>query len=340
MSTLPTPVRTRSDVPVVSPSPVVDLPPGLDDDAMPVGVQLERAPHLGRFGAFVAVIVPFLGLIAAMIWSWDPRFSWLNLYLLIGGYLVSGFGITIGYHRLFTHKAFQAGSVVRAALGIMGCMAVEGKILDWVAIHRQHHQHTDREDDPHSPHLHGRGWKARIRGFLHSHIGWFFGPNVGKDLLDRYVPDLQADPVVKKVSDLFGLWVVLGLLIPAAIGAIVTQTWTGTLLAFVWGGLVRVLLVHHATWSINSVCHIWGRQPFDTHDESRDNAIFGVVFGLGEGWHNTHHAFPTSARQGLEWWQIDVSYYIIKVMGWLGLAKDIKVPSRERIEAKRVRRAA
>jgi stearoyl-CoA desaturase (delta-9 desaturase) len=299
-------------------------------------VPMRPASALSQFSSLVAVIVPFVALITATIVFWDHRFSWLNLGLLLGGYLLTGLGVTIGYHRLFTHKSFKTNRVMTAIWGILGSMAIEGPILHWVSIHRRHHQHTDTPGDPHSPHDHGSGMIAWFKGMYHSHIGWFFEPLPTRDQMDRYVPDLIADPLVRKLDKTFGLWVLLGLLIPGLIGFAATQTWLGALTGFIWGGLVRVFMVHHITWSVNSVCHIWGRQPFNTHDYSRNNLIFGVL-ALGEGWHNNHHAFPASARHGLEWWQFDISYWLIRGMALVGLASDVRLPSAERVAAKRSR---
>jgi stearoyl-CoA desaturase (delta-9 desaturase) len=204
-----------------------------------------------------------------------------------------------------------------------------------VAQHRKHHQNSDDEGDPHSPHSEGEGFFGMLRGLWHAHVGWVFQPDAPD--LDRYVGDLKKDNVVRKVSNLFSLWVVLGLLIPTVLGGLISMSWTGALLGFIWGGLARVFLVHHVTWSINSVCHLWGSRDFESHDESRNNVIFGIL-GLGEGWHNNHHAFPTSARHGLKWWQFDFSYLFIRGMEMLGLATKVRVPARQQIEAKRRKR--
>ena len=173
-----------------------------------------------------------------------------------------------------------------------------------------------------------------MRGLLHAHFGWFFSKAPTQDFMRRYVPDLQADRLVASISRLFPFWAALGLLIPAGVGYLVTESWVGAFMGLVWGGLLRVLLVHHITWSVNSVCHLWGQRPFNTHDESRNNPVFGVL-ALGEGWHNNHHAFPASAKQGLEWWQIDVSFLIIRLLWVFGLVREIRVPPPERIASKR-----
>jgi stearoyl-CoA desaturase (delta-9 desaturase) len=281
----------------------------------------------------LAVTIPFAGLIVAIVLLWGIAFNWLYLALLVGMYLATGFGITVGYHRLFTHRSFKTSRTVEAILAALGSMAVEGPVIQWAAVHRSHHQHSDEHDDPHSPHLHGSGLWSIIRGFWHAHMGWLFQPDPRG--LARYVADLRKDRLIRWMSRLFPVWVLLGLLFPAALCGLITGTWTGALLGFLWGGLVRIFLVHHVTWSINSVCHIWGTRPFRSHDESRNNFIFGLL-GFGEGWHNNHHAFPASARHGLRWWEIDMSYMIIRGMAMLHLASDVRVPSRERLAAKRI----
>ena len=279
-----------------------------------------------------AVTIPFAGLVLAVALLWGVAFNWIYLALLAGMYFASAAGVSIGYHRYFTHRSFETPRPVAAILAVFGSMAVEGPVLQWVAVHRRHHQHSDDHDDPHSPHTHGGGLRSVLRGFWHAHVGWMFQPHPRG--LARYVKDLRQQRLVRWVSRLFPLWVLLGLLIPAVLGGVFTGTWTGAALGFLWGGLVRIFLVHHVTWSINSVCHIWGTRPFRSHDESRNNPIFGML-ALGEGWHNNHHAFPTSARHGLRWWQLDLSYLIICLMARVGLARDVRVPSPERIAAKR-----
>lgn len=279
-----------------------------------------------------AVVIPFVGLLTAIVLLWGVAFDWVYLALFAGMYLATAIGITVGYHRLFTHCSFKTPKPVAAVLAVMGSMAVEGPVLEWVAIHRRHHQHSDHEEDPHSPHGHGGGVLNTLRGMWHAHVGWML--RLHPRGLARYNGDLRKNKMIRRISSLFPLWVVLGLLMPAVLGGLLTMSWLGVLLGFIWGGLVRVFMVHHVTWSINSVCHIWGAQPFRCNDQSRNNPVFGV-FALGEGWHNNHHAFPTSARHGLRWWELDVSYLIILAMSKVGLAWDVKVPTPERIRAKR-----
>ncbi|MBX3358226.1 MAG: fatty acid desaturase [Phycisphaeraceae bacterium] len=281
----------------------------------------------------IVVVLPFAGLVAAIIMLWGVAFSWVYLGLLVGMYLATGLGITIGFHRYFTHKSFDAPKPVAFVLGALGSMAVQGPILEWVSVHRSHHQHSDEFDDPHSPHTHGDTVAGILRGAWHSHIGWLF--TATPKGLDRYVVDLSKDAMIRRMSAAFPLLAVLGLAIPAVLGGLLTMSWMGVLLGLIWGGLVRVFFVHHVTWSVNSVCHIWGTQPFRSHDESRNNPIIGVL-AMGEGWHNNHHAFPTSARHGLRWWEFDLSYVIIRAMALFGLASNIRVPTPDRLAAKRV----
>jgi stearoyl-CoA desaturase (delta-9 desaturase) len=278
-----------------------------------------------RVANLVGVIGPFLGLLTAGVLLWGRGLSWVDLGLLLGMYVLTGLGITVGYHRLFTHGAFETNAVVKFILAALGSMAVEGPLLEWVAQHRRHHQHSDTPEDPHTPHHQGRGFLGLLRGLWHAHLGWAFKAQPVN--LSRYVKDLRQSRLLRRVSALFPVWVAVSLLIPTALGGLLTQTWLGALLGLLWGGLVRIFLVHHVTWSVNSVCHLWGRRPYVTDDQSKNNFLFGIL-ALGEGWHNNHHAFPTSARHGLRWWQIDVSYYCIRALALVGLAWEVKLPVR------------
>lgn len=283
---------------------------------------------------FFVIVAPLLALASAIVWAWGWGVGWVQLSLLAGMYLASGFGVTIGFHRLFSHRSFDAPRPVKWTLAILGSMATEGPLLRWVATHRRHHQHSDGEDDPHSPHHHGGGIRGILAGFWHAHIGWMFYADPPD--LYRHVRDLSADPALKRISDWCILWILLGLAIPAVLGGILLGSWSGALQGFIWGGLVRICVVHHATWSINSVCHMWGARPFRSQDESRNSFLCGVL-GLGEGWHNNHHAFPASARHGLRWWEIDLSYMVIWLMERFGLVYKVRVPSPASLEARRVR---
>jgi stearoyl-CoA desaturase (delta-9 desaturase) len=282
-------------------------------------------------GTFIGVTVPLVGVIAAaVLGSLLGWFSWVDLGLLVGMYTLTMLGITVGFHRLFTHRAFQAVAPVQFVLGVLGSMTFQGPLLSWVGRHRLHHQHSDHEGDPHSPYPMGRGIRSWLRGFWHSHIGWAFAPM--PDWLDRYAGDLRKSRMLRIVDALFPLWALLGVLIPAAIGFAVLG-WRGAITGFVWGGLVRIFLGHHVTWSVNSVCHLWGSRPYASGDESRNNAIVGVL-AMGEGWHNNHHAFPSSARHGLRWWQIDVSWMVIQTLVLCRLAWRVRLPSAEEMDAR------
>jgi len=301
-----------------------------------VGPSPTDFPASHKVASAAGVLVPFLGLIVAIYGLWGWGVTWLELALLLVMYTAAGLGVTVGYHRLFAHRSFEAVRPVKFLLAVLGSMAVQGPVLRWVAIHRRHHQHSDQPDDPHSPHHYGGGVRGILAGFWHAHVGWIFKADYPK--LSRYVQDLDADRVTRIASSLFGVWVFLGLFVPAAVGGLLTGTWTGVLLGFLWGGLVRVFLGHHVTWSINSVCHLWGSRPFDRGDQSRNNFLFGVL-GLGEGWHNNHHAFPSSARHGLRWWQLDMSYLVIRALELFGLARCVRVPAREWTVTKEAPRA-
>jgi stearoyl-CoA desaturase (Delta-9 desaturase) len=285
--------------------------------------QLEKRVNL------LAVVVPFLATLAAIVLLWNSAVSATDLAILGVMYLVTGLGITVGFHRLLTHRSFQAPKPLEYAFAVLGSMAVQGPVMAWVADHRKHHAHADEEGDPHSPHVgHGEGVGAVFRGLWHAHAGWLLSTQ-GQASARRYARDLYDDPGMRKINRRFPVLVLLSLAIPALAGwALSGGTLAGAATGLLWGGLVRIFLVHHVTWSVNSACHLWGLRPYASDDQSRDNVVFGVL-ALGEGWHNTHHAFPTSARHGLRWWQIDVSYYVIRALAWVGLAWDVRLPTRE-----------
>jgi stearoyl-CoA desaturase (delta-9 desaturase) len=279
-----------------------------------------------RIATLLSVTLPFFGLLAAFVLLWGHGFSWVDLGLLLGMYALTGLGITVGFHRLFSHRSFETTRVVQFIFAVLGSMAVQGPVLRWVAVHRRHHQYSDQHDDPHSPHHSGRGIWGVLRGLWHSHVGWLFCPEPAN--ITRYVKDLQQSKPLRAASALFPLWVFIGLAIPTVLGWLLTGGWLGALFGLLWGGLARIFLVHHVTWSVNSVCHLWGKRPFASRDESRNNALFGIL-ALGEGWHNNHHAFPTSARHGLRWWQIDISYWTIRLLALFGLAWEVRLPAKQ-----------
>jgi stearoyl-CoA desaturase (delta-9 desaturase) len=282
-------------------------------------------------GTFVGVSVPLLGVVAAAFLLWGWGFGWVDLGLLIGMYLLTMIGVTVGFHRLFTHRSFQTYRPVQFVLGVLGSMTFQGPLIPWVGRHRIHHHFSDADGDPHSPHTQGTGFWGALRGFWHAHIGWAFAPM--EEGMERYAGDLNRSPMLRTVSALFPLWALLGVLIPAVVGLCVAG-WFGAITGFVWGGLVRIFLGHHVTWSVNSVCHLWGSQPYQCDDESRNNAVVGVL-ALGEGWHNNHHAFPSSARHGLRWWQIDIAYWVIRVLVLCRLAWKVRLPAAEELAARR-----
>ena len=294
-----------------------------------------RASALERRITVVAVALPFLGFLTAIALLWGSGVTWLDVGILAVMYVAVGFGVTIGFHRMLTHRAFDAKPWVRATFAILGSMSVQGAVIHWVADHRRHHAFTDEEGDPHSPHLNeADGVRGVLKGLWHSHMGWLFEGQ--RTSATRFAPDLKKDPVIRWVDKNFPLWALLGLAIPFVLGfALSGGSLFAGFTAFVWAGLVRVFLLHHATWSVNSICHMYGRQPFAIEDESRDNWLVAMV-SLGEGWHHSHHAFPTSARHGLSRFQPDPSYWVIRTLERLGLVWNVKRPKDERIAAKRV----
>jgi len=288
------------------------------------------------------VVIPLLGMIAAIVLAWQfGMMSWLNLTMLIGGWYLTGLGITIGYHRMLTHRSFDAVKPVRWFWTAMGALAVEGSPIDWCMVHRKHHQFSDHHGDPHSPHLHEGGFWNSLKGFWHSHSGWLFNSNWSPKERQKYVPDLMSDKMLVSIDNNYHMWVVATLVIPTVIGGVFgffeaatfASISKGCWLGLIWGGLARVCLSHHMTWSINSICHIFGSRDFKSSDDSRNNIVFGVL-SHGEGWHNNHHAFPTSARHGLKWWQIDLSWMIIRGLEICRLAWDVKLPTQKQMDSR------
>jgi stearoyl-CoA desaturase (delta-9 desaturase) len=237
-------------------------------------------------------------------------------------YLITGVGITVGFHRLFTHRSFKTRRPLRALFAVFGSAAVEGPLIEWVSTHRKHHRFSDLPGDPHSPHTdHGVGWRGALRGLLHAHVGWMFRGE-GRASEERYAKDLLADPLICAVDRMFPLWVLLGLAFPFGLGVALTGSLVGGLTGLLWGGAVRILVLHHATFSINSLCHFFGRRRFATGDESRNLAWLAIPT-FGEAWHNNHHAFPTSAHHGLTRRQLDPGGWLIDGLEKLGLAWDV-----------------
>jgi stearoyl-CoA desaturase (delta-9 desaturase) len=275
--------------------------------------RIERAVNLG------AVIVPFAGVIAAIVLLWNRLVDPTDLAIAAVMYLITAVGITVGFHRLLTHRSFQTARWIEYLFAALGSMAVQGPVIAWVADHRKHHAHTDEEGDPHSPHIgHGGGMMGVLGGLWHAHTGWLLSTQ-GRADWKRYAADLYEDRGMREISRRFGLLVLLGLALPALAGYLVSGTLAGAATGLLWGGLVRVFFVHHVTWSVNSLCHFLGSRRFDTDDRST-NVLWLALPSLGESWHHNHHAFPRSAVHGLKRWELDPSALIIGTMERLGLA--------------------
>ncbi len=280
-------------------------------------------PMVDRVASAVVTAVPPIMVGIGMWLGWTGNLlAWQDLLILALSYMIVGTGITVGFHRLLTHRSFKCHRVVRAGFAALGSAAAEGPVIDWVATHRKHHQFSDVDGDPHSPHVgHGTGWRGALSGLVHAHVGWVFSDMEVADER-RYAKDLLADPLIRFVDRTFVLWVVLGLAAAFGLGVALTGTVRGGLVALLWGGAARIFFMHHATFSINSLCHFFGRHDYDTGDESRNLAWLAIPT-WGEAWHNNHHAFPTSYRHGLKRWQIDPSAAIIRTMEMTGLAWDV-----------------
>jgi stearoyl-CoA desaturase (Delta-9 desaturase) len=294
------------------------------EDVQPVANE-----SLDRFLTGTITAIPFAALVVV---GWQVWNDWLHVSDLIVFaicYVITGLGVTVGFHRHLTHRAFKAKRWLRGTLAAMGSMAIEGPVIAWVADHRKHHAFADVEGDPHSPHVdHGVGLKGALRGLLHAHVGWLF-IHTHRGNKQRYAPDLIADPLIRWIDRTFVLWVTAGLLLPFGLGYLIGGTWQAALTGLLWGGAVRMLVVHHVTYSINSLCHFFGRQAYDTGDESR-NLAWLAPFTFGEAWHNNHHAFPTSYEHGMRRWQLDPSRAVIRGLEKMGLVWDVVRISPER----------
>ena len=282
------------------------------------------------------IVVPFLSVLAAVPVAWGGWLGWRDVVLALAMYAITGHGITVGFHRLFTHKAFKPNRAVKVGLAIAGSMAIQGPVIRWVADHRKHHKFSDRDGDPHSPWRYGENLRALSKGFLHAHMMWLF--DVEQTPMRQYAPDLMQDRDVVRVSRQFPLWVAVSLLAPALVGGLWSMSWQGALTAFFWASLVRVALLHHVTWSINSICHTVGERPFRSRDHS-GNVWWLAVPSMGESWHNLHHADPTCARHGVLRGQLDSSARTIWAMEKLGWVSDVRWPVQSRLDARRTRTA-
>ncbi|MEY2245904.1 acyl-CoA desaturase [Streptomyces sp. BF23-18] len=316
-------------------SDVIDDAPRADNDdtSLPAAtLGGEKKGSLEQITLLLFIAVPFVALLAAVPLAWGRGLSWLDLGLLVFFYYLGCHGVTIGYHRYFTHGSFKAKRPLRIAIAIAGSMAVEGPLVRWVADHRKHHKFSDAEGDPHSPWRYGETVPALMKGLWWAHIGWMFDQE--RTPQEKYAPDLVRDPVIRAISRQFILWTLLSLALPALIGGLVTMSWWGAFTGFFWGSLVRVALLHHVTWSINSICHAVGKRPFKSRDRS-GNVWWLAVLSCGESWHNLHHSDPTSARHGVDRGQLDSSARIIRWCEQLGWAYDVRWPSRSRIDSRR-----
>jgi stearoyl-CoA desaturase (Delta-9 desaturase) len=281
--------------------------------------------------AFIAV--PFLAVVAAVPVAWGGWLGWHDVVIALVMYAISGHGVTVGFHRHFTHRSFKPNRGVKVGLAIAGSMAIEGPVVQWVADHRKHHKFSDRDGDPHSPWRYGNTVPALLKGLSYAHIGWLFDPEQTPPR--RYAPDLLKDRDIVRISRQFPMWVAVSLLVPPVVGGLWSMSWHGALTAFFWASLVRVAMLHHVTWSINSICHTVGNRPFKSRDKS-GNVWWLAIPSMGESWHNLHHADPTCARHGVLRGQIDTSARIIWLLEKLGWIHDVRWPVKERLDAKRV----
>jgi stearoyl-CoA desaturase (delta-9 desaturase) len=311
-------IDERRQVPARSTTgePIVDPPPRPPESIPITHGGVDRAAQV------VATGTPFAALIVAGWFAWGGTLHWQDLVILATIYLITGLGITVGYHRLFTHRSFKTVRALRALFAVLGSMAAEGPLVEWVATHRKHHDHSDQPGDPHSPHVdRPDGWRGSVTGLVHAHFGWLFG---GRERAnpERYARDLLNDRDMRVISRMFPVWVLAGLALAFGLGVALSGSITGGLTGLLWGGGARIFLLHHATFSINSLCHFFGRRRFQTGDESRNLAWLAPIT-FGEAWHNNHHAFPTSARHGLGRGQLDLSGWFIEGLERVGLAWDV-----------------
>ena len=306
-----------------------------DPEPKPVPGVKTLAPKEARFQrrlVLVVTVLPFLGFLAAGWTLWGTGLSGVDASIFLVGYCVTGLGVTVGFHRLFTHKSFEAKPALSGALAIAGSMAIQGPVIRWVSDHRRHHAFADQPGDPHSPHLdEGPGVKGVVKGLWHAHVGWFFDDE--QTSARRWAPDLVKDPVMRRIDALFPLWALISFGAPPLVGFLITGTLQGALTAFLWGSLARIFFLHHVTWSVNSICHFYGNRPFKTTDFSTNNWVLAIV-SFGESWHNNHHAFPTSAVHGIGRGQVDLSAGLIKLLQKLSLVRDVKVATEKQLANK------
>ena len=291
-----------------------------------------RRERLQKIGTLVATVVPFAGFVTAVVTLWGRGLSMVDAGIFIVLYVFTGLGVTIGFHRLETHGAFKAKRPLRALFAIAGSMSLQGSVIDWVAAHRRHHAFSDQVGDPHSPHLAEEDTlRGILKGLFHAHMGWLFGPE--KTSHERWAPDLLKDPMIVKIDKAFPWLTLLSFVLPAALGLAITRSWWGMVTAFLWGALGRIFLLHHVTWSVNSICHFFGDRPFQSNDESTNNWMLSLL-SFGESWHNNHHAFPTSAVHGIGKGQVDISAAVIRGLERLRLVSNVKLPTPKQLATK------
>ena len=305
------------------------LTPEVQSTSAAEPVQLNSAGMRVTIGVFV--VVPLLAVLAAIPVAWGGWLSWLDVVLAVAFYAITAVGITVGYHRYFTHGSFKTGRGLKIVLAIMGSMALQGSVAQWVADHRKHHKYSDEVGDPHSPWRYGTSKRAIAKGLYYAHVGWLFDEN--QSPITKYAPDIAGDKDLRAISRWFPAIVVGTLLLPAVLGGLLTWSWAGALTAFFWATLVRVALVHHVTWSVNSVCHVFGTRPFESRDLS-SNVWWLAIPALGENWHSLHHAEPTAARHGVLKGQLDISALLIRSLERTHLVRDVRWPKPERVVAK------
>ena len=279
-----------------------------------------------------AVLLPFVVVAIAVPLLWGDLVGWSDVAVFTLMYVISGFGVTVGFHRMLTHRSFATYKPVQYLFAILGSMAVQGPVIAWVADHRKHHAHTDQEGDPHTPHGHGPGLKGAVSGLWHAHMGWLF-EHSGTSEHERYARDLYEDRGMQRIHRLFPVWVAISIAFPALLGFAIKGTLWGAFEAALWGGAVRIFCVHHMTWSINSVCHFFGRRRFAVDDHST-NVFWLSLISMGESWHHNHHAFPRSAFHGLRSWEVDPTAWVIRAMRRTKLAWNVVEITPERQQQK------
>jgi stearoyl-CoA desaturase (delta-9 desaturase) len=311
-----------------------DVQPAPDDVEVGLGtLGGERQSRAEKITLGVFIVVPFLAVFAAVPIAWGGWLGWSDVVIAFAMYAITGHGVTVGFHRLFTHKSFKPNRPVKIVLAMAGSMAIQGPVIRWVADHRKHHKFSDRDGDPHSPWRYGDTIPALTKGLFFAHMGWLF--DTEQTSQRQYAPDLLKDRDIVRISKQFPTFVVISLAAPLVAGGLWTMSWQGALTAFFWGSLVRVGILHHVTWSINSICHAVGERPFKSRDKS-GNVWWLAIPSMGESWHNLHHSDPTCARHGVLRGQIDTSARIIWVMEKLGWISAVRWPVKERIDSKRV----